>query len=131
VNRKQFCIYIIAPESGWPVKVGYSENLVTRLGQLQVGSWETLRLQKKYPVPNKSAAIRMERFIHKKLELLLGGTAVRSKRIRGEWFNVFVDDAIKAADDAFSYQKKLDELISNENWSEEKRSWYGYVDLGY
>jgi hypothetical protein len=124
----QFWIYIIAPEAGWPVKVGYSQNLVTRLGRLQEGSQERLRLQKKYPVPNKSAALRMERVIHKKLD---GAKFNSSKRIKGEWFNVFVDDAIKAADDAFSYQKKLSELNSNENWSEEKRSWYGYVDLGY
>jgi hypothetical protein len=73
----------------------------------------------------------MERFIHKSLDLLRGSTHGKRNRIRGEWFNVFVDDAIKAADDAFNYQKKLDELNSNENWSEEKLSLYGYIDLGY
>lgn len=120
----QYWIYIIAPESGWPVKIGYGQNLITRLGSLQIGSWETLRLQKKYPVPNKSAAIRMERLIHKKLDLA-------GKRKRGEWFNVFVDDAIEAADEAFNYQKKLATLISKEEWDEEKMSFYGYIDLGF
>lgn len=125
MNQKQFWIYIIAPEHGWPVKIGYSQNLITRLGSLQVGSPETLRLQKRYPVPNKSAAIRIERLIHKKLD-------EAGNRQRGEWFNVFVDDAIHVVEEVFNYQCKLAQLESKENWDEEKLAFYGYVDLkGY
>ena len=73
----------------------------------------------------------MERFIHKKLDTLDSSKWRDCKRIKGEWFNVFVDDAISAADEAFSYQRKLAELNSNEKWDDEKLSWYGFVDLGY
>jgi hypothetical protein len=118
-----YWVYLIAPETGWPVKVGYGKNLVTRLGQLQVGCWETLRVQKKYHVPNKSAAMSMERLIHKKLDQL-------NKRKKGEWFNLFVDDAIIVVEEAFDYQKKLAELKDKDNWDEEKASYYGYIELG-
>ena len=64
----------------------------------------------------------MERFIHKKLELA-------GKRARGEWFNIFVDDAISIAEQAFEYQKKLQALKDKENWDREKLSFYGYIDL--
>jgi hypothetical protein len=116
-----FWVYIIAPEHGWPVKIGYSRNLVTRLGALQVGCYERLRLQKKYLVRTKSRAIRMERLIHKKLDL-------SGKNRRGEWFNIFVDDAITVAEEAFSYQEKLAALKDKENWDEEKLSFYGYIE---
>jgi hypothetical protein len=122
-------IYIIGPSSGWPVKVGYSRNLVKRLAMLQYGATDELVLFKKYPVGSKSRAMRMERMIHKELDLLKGTKwKDRDTRRSGEWFNVFSDDAIAAASKAFAYQEKLGALIDKDNLAEEKASFYGYID---
>ena len=122
-------VYVIGPTCGWPVKVGYSRNLVRRLAQIQYGAQDELMLFKKFPVETKSAAIRMERLVHKELDLM-NGTKWKDRKLRrtGEWFNVFSDDAIAVATKAFDYQNKLAALIDNGKWGEEKSSFYGYID---
>jgi hypothetical protein len=127
MNERQWWIYVIAPQTGYPCKIGYASNLGHRLGALQVGCWEKLEIHRKVPVFSKSAAIGMERMIHKHLDK--HGGIREGQRIRGEWFDIFAEDAYKIIEEAFDYQKRLQALKEKENWDDEKSSFYGYIEL--
>lgn len=79
-------IYIIGSSSN-PVKIGFAEDVVTRVSCLQVGNPDVLKIHKAFPLDSR-LAIEVEGRIH---------THFSDKRRRGEWFDVEADDAIEAA----------------------------------
>jgi hypothetical protein len=81
-----FYVYIIAPDSGFPSKVGVAENTIKRLACLQTSHWEELHVYEAFEMVNRGAAYRIERIVKRRLA---------EHCIRGEWFNLMVSD-IKA-----------------------------------
>lgn len=86
-------IYVIQAGGRGPVKLGYGNNPIWRLIQLQIGSWEELHLR---------GAVAVIDGDHKALEVAVH-KAAKPKWIRGEWFSLEPLDAIgcilKAAHD--------------------------------
>lgn len=82
-NSKSF-IYVIGYDVAGPLKIGISANPEKRLRQLQTGQDKQLRL---FHIEETIAGYPrfMEGFIHSNLA---------PKRIKGEWFDVAVEDAI-------------------------------------
>lgn len=74
-------IYLIAAEGTQFVKIGYSENPIFRLAELQTGCPHFLRI-----VDTWQGDIEAERRIHNRL---------KSYRGMGEWFNIPSDDLTK------------------------------------
>jgi hypothetical protein len=67
-----------------PLKIGYSASPQARLHGLQVGTTEYLHLHYREEVQADHAKI-IEQLVHRQLG---------HKRIRGEWFDVSLQDAI-------------------------------------
>jgi hypothetical protein len=84
-RRMTFYIYVIAPEAGYPCKVGVASNIKKRLKGLQTGSGEELFVHSVFAAANRGTAFRVEKFAHRRLQ---------ENRMVGEWFNVFADDAV-------------------------------------
>lgn len=80
-------VYIIGPKRATPVKIGYARNVESRLGNLQTGTHEELRIWYQAESLTLPEAKRIEREVHKEL---------RSFWIRGEWFDVHLEDAAKS-----------------------------------
>jgi len=71
-------VYVIAPESGRPVKIGHGGTAKSRLGQLQIGNWQELKIAHEQPVP-AAMAQALEKAAH---------VEFAGRRLRGEWFDV-------------------------------------------
>lgn len=76
-------IYVIAPETGNTVKIGYSEDPEARLKQLQTGHPQQLKLIHTEEVDD-CVARAIEQKIH---------VANSSLRLKGEWFSMSVEQA--------------------------------------
>jgi len=76
-------IYIIGPEGG-PYKIGYAGDPKSRLSNLQVGQAVELKLLYEERTETTTAKV-IEKLIHRNLA---------TKRIRGEWFSVSLEEAI-------------------------------------
>lgn len=83
----QAYVYVIAATDG-PVKVGIAKDVASRRAMLQIGNATTLHVAHKAPVARTNAHF-VERYAH---DLLSGG------HIRGEWFNVDINEAIAAVE---------------------------------
>lgn len=86
VDWKQFgfkyCgVYLVAPESGTPVKIGISETAVKRLAQLQTSHWQRLVIWDYWICENRHAAQKVEKKAHTLLQDL-------NKHLLGEWFDM-------------------------------------------
>lgn len=82
-------VYIIT--DGTNTKIGWSKNPQKRLGQLQTGNSNKLKILKIYDVPRVK-----ERFLHKAL--------FRFKiRHNGEWFKISSVDAISIVDSLLNH----------------------------
>jgi|HigsolmetaGSP12D_1036236.scaffolds.fasta_scaffold01876_5 T5orf172 domain. len=79
-------IYVIASREEGPVKIGYSDDPSRRLKQLQTGHPETLRIfyQEEIGYGRRKASL-LERIIHKQNV---------HKRLKGEWYDLTVENAI-------------------------------------
>lgn len=66
-------------------KIGITGDLYFRFAALQSAQWRTLEVAKAIPVNGAREARKLEAFIHAKLS---------SRRIRGEWFRVGLDEAL-------------------------------------
>ena len=76
-------LYVIGPKEG-PYKLGYSENPAKRLQQFQTGHPETLVLH--YMTEVRTERVQeLEKALHKNNN---------HHRVRGEWFDMPLDDAI-------------------------------------
>jgi hypothetical protein len=78
----QASIYIIGPEGG-PFKIGWSADPQSRLTNIQVGQALTVQLWYHEPVEASLAPV-IEKLIHKQ---------IGHQRIRGEWFNLSLEEA--------------------------------------
>jgi hypothetical protein len=83
----QAYVYVIAATDG-PVKVGIAKDVASRRAMLQTGNATTLHVAHKAPVA-RTDALFVERYAH---DLLSGG------HIRGEWFNVDIEEAVAAVE---------------------------------
>lgn len=87
-SRGAYCIYVIGQKPTGPLKIGYAFDLRHRFEQLQSGHWLELYLFYALWCPGKPVAMRAEYEIH---QLMLKS----SRHIRGEWFDVDVEWAVK------------------------------------
>lgn len=77
-------IYVIAVLEDGPVKIGFSKSPDKRLRQLQTGQADVLRLFHSEPIELDKVHL-MEQVVHREN---------RHRKIKGEWFNMSVEDAI-------------------------------------
>ena len=82
MSNSRSSIYIIGPAEG-PFKIGYSGNPTHRLSTLQTGTTEFLVLHYSEETETEVAQV-IEKLIHRQLG---------HKRIRGEWFDITLEDA--------------------------------------
>lgn len=85
-------VYIIGPAEG-PYKVGIARDPKKRLEMLQIGSHQTLLIHAIRRCGSREEAVAVEAAAH---------TALKSERLRGEWFACSLESAQSAvgADDA-------------------------------
>lgn len=76
-------VYLIGPESASPLKVGIAANIDKRLCSLQIGNWQPLKVHHTVSVTATQAAA-VERHMHREF---------KAKRLRGEWFDIPLEDA--------------------------------------
>lgn len=76
-------IYVIESDNG-SVKIGFSKNPEKRVKSLQTGHDTKLKVVYKHEVPCDRARM-VESYIHRENNY---------RRMKGEWFNMSVDDAI-------------------------------------
>lgn len=108
-----FHVYIIAPEAGYPVKIGVAEKPTKRLSGIQTGCWEELVIHGLYQANNRGDAYRLEKLSHKRLG---------DRKMTGEWFNVFVDDARVMLDEICGETMLALKLLKKrERWSRPQR----------
>ena len=92
-------LYVIGPANG-NIKIGYSEDPESRLGQLQTGNDQTLILH--YTAEADPAKVQvLEKIIHRQL---------RHLKIRGEWFKLTAEEAQKEIDFAIITYSEVDNL---------------------
>lgn len=90
-------LYIINPVSiHKPVKLGISNKPGQRLSCLQVGNWNKLEIYKLFRVGK--AAAKLEHHLHKHLA---------AKRLIGEWFDIYTDEADEIVKEFFKDNFKL------------------------
>ena len=77
-------LYVIGAVTDGPVKLGISADPDRRVCQLQTGHSQRLQVYHTEPVQPEKAHL-FERLLHK---------CLRHRRIRGEWFNLSVEQAI-------------------------------------
>lgn len=82
-DKKQ--IYVIGPSNG-PLKIGIAENAKSRRSILNVGNHQYLRIHHIHDVESEEEALRIERELHFHFQ---------DSHIRGEWFQLSVDDLPK------------------------------------
>lgn len=81
-------VYAIGKEPQGPLKIGYTQDIGTRLAKLQIGNHEELKVYclgrvTHQKIVNPLTAKKAEGAIHRTL---------KDKRIRGEWFAVSADE---------------------------------------
>jgi predicted GIY-YIG superfamily endonuclease len=81
---EQSYLYVISASTSGPCKLGRSNDPEKRLRQLQTGHSETLHLFHQELVTGSEISL-MERALHR---------TIAFKRMRGEWFNITVEEAI-------------------------------------
>lgn len=84
------CVYVIGPQHGRPLKIGYAIDVVTRLSGMQVHNWVTLGVHNCCWTHGLPDAKSLEKACHQRA----------SRLITGEWFDISVNEADKALADA-------------------------------
>jgi predicted GIY-YIG superfamily endonuclease len=80
-------VYVIAAKPKGPVKIGYAKEPRKRLGELQIGNHEVLDIMWDWGNLTRDEAIELEAQTHE---------ALKAKKIRGEWFNAGLNEAVEA-----------------------------------
>lgn len=78
IGSDKYCIYVIAPDGNWPVKIGVSHAPRARLSSLQVGNWKRLEVAKCFWVNSREDALAIEREVHRDY-------SEAKKWLLGEW----------------------------------------------
>lgn len=86
LNSLRYCVYVIAPDGKWPVKVGISHSPRSRLATLQVGNWKRLEVAYCFWVESMADALLIEREVHKDY-------ADQNKWLLGEWIDARPQEA--------------------------------------
>jgi len=86
IKRPEYCLYIIAPDGGWPIKIGISNWVLRRLRQLQTANWKRLSVAKCYWTTDKSAALFLE-------QKIIGQFRKETRWLLGEWLDVRAPEA--------------------------------------
>lgn len=81
-----YCIYVIAPDGQWPVKVGISCDPRSRLQALQGANWKRLEVAKCFWVDSIATARAVEAEVHRDY-------SARKKWLLGEWVDGRPDEA--------------------------------------
>lgn len=86
-HKLPYCsVYIVAPENGWPCKVGISTHAYKRLVGLQTSVWKPLQVAACYWTSTVAEARRLEKEVHKRL-------SADNVWLHGEWFDMRPDAA--------------------------------------
>ena len=93
-------LYVIGYDTKGPVKLGISTDPERRLGQLQTGHAECLQVYHTAPVPMEKARL-YERLLHRDMS---------HRRLRGEWFDLPVEDAIAHVEFTFIQYELVENL---------------------
>ncbi|MCX7319240.1 MAG: GIY-YIG nuclease family protein [Hyphomicrobiales bacterium] len=81
-------VYCICPDNKWPTKVGVSQNVPKRLGQIQVGVWRQVDVYGYFYCANAQEAFAIEAKTHE----LMRDAALQ---MQGEWFDIRPEKAIE------------------------------------
>lgn len=84
-------IYLVTTERGAPVKVGITENPVSRFGQLQSDNFVLLRFHRFWWLPGRPVSKKIESEFKSHFE---------PQNIRGEWFDTPLDEAEALIEDS-------------------------------
>jgi predicted GIY-YIG superfamily endonuclease len=85
-KRGHYTIYLIGSDNS-AIKIGYASNIKKRLASLQTGSPHELIVLWEFTGLTETEARKIERAAHE---------ALKAKRLKGEWFDVTLDEAIDA-----------------------------------
>ena len=98
-------VYVIAPQDGWPCKIGHTTNLEVRLTSLQAGCWEPLTVHgfrigiKTSGGTSRSSLARAMVAGAQSLEMAAHSVLRECDTwMRGEWFDVTAEDALRVLD---------------------------------
>lgn len=86
IGSPKYCIYVIAPDGQWPVKVGISHNPSLRLANLQVGNWKRLEVARCFWTHTEADARLIEQAVHRDY-------TEQKKWLLGEWIDARPADA--------------------------------------
>lgn len=78
LGSPKYCVYVIAPDGQWPVKIGISHSPRTRLGNLQIGNWKRLEVAHCFWTESREDAHAIEQAVHKDY-------SEQKKWLLGEW----------------------------------------------
>ena len=79
-------VYVIAPESKWPIKIGVSNSPRKRLADLQTSHWKVLHVMKGFWCASAKDALKVEREAHRMLR-------EDNRCLLGEWFDRTAEQA--------------------------------------
>ena len=78
-----YYVYVIGPDDG-PIKIGFTNNLKTRLRTIQTGNPERIKIHYSIEFKTEKDMRAAEKKIHRTLA---------HKRKKGEWFDILPEDA--------------------------------------
>lgn len=87
-------VYFIKAEGSGLVKIGYANNVESRLSSLAVGSPFELRVISEVRCIDRDDAKRVEKHFHVRFDS-------RGRRVRGEWFRITENEIEAAKEDFF------------------------------
>lgn len=118
LGSPRYCVYVIAPDGQWPVKVGISHCPSSRLASLQVGNWKRLEVAHCFWTHTEADARLIEQAVHRdyteQQKWLLGewvDTRPADARERVEWAALIngIDVSLDVPSDAIPFiQKRID-----------------------
>ena len=83
-------VYLVTTETGCPIKVGITNDPVSRLSELQVGNFNQLRIHRFWWLPGRRISGRIERGFKDHF---------KHHNVRGEWFDTPLNDAERFIED--------------------------------
>ncbi len=99
----RYTIYLIGGDES-AIKIGYAANVKKRLASLQTGSPHELIVLWEFTGLTEAEARKIERAAHK---------ALADKRLKGEWFDATLDEAIEAVWDNINERTYSARILSS------------------
>lgn len=78
LGSQKYCVYVIAPDGQWPVKIGISHSPRARLANLQSGNWKRLEVSHCFWTESEADARAVEQAVHRDY-------SEQKKWLLGEW----------------------------------------------